>query len=309
MIRLGSVTPQGQVRYHTIMSQSSYPSRRSIIRAAAAISVVASIPFAGCAKESTSASPEAPPSDPWHGLKAGIATYSFRKLPLDACIKGIQRVDLHYCSIKDAHLPLKSTTEQRKEVSEQFRNAGITPLSCGNITIKNEAMARQAFEYARDIGVPTIVCAPDPSTLPMLDKMVKEFDIKLAIHNHGPEDPHFKSPTEVWEAIESVDPRIGLCIDVGHTFRAGEDPAEAMRKYKTRLYDCHFKDVSDPHGKSAKAEVEVGRGVMNIPVMLTALLEIKYAGHLGFEHEKTPEDPIPGVAESVGYTKGVLRMM
>jgi sugar phosphate isomerase/epimerase len=281
-----------------------------MIRAAAAMTVVAGFPLTGCAKEPSSAAPStAPPSDPWRGLKAGIATYSFRKLALDACIKGIQRVDLHYCSIKDAHLALTSTPEQRKEVSKQFRDAGIMPLSCGNITIKNEAMARQAFEYARDIGVPTIVCAPDPDTLPMLDKMVKEFDVKLAIHNHGPEAPHFKSPTEVWEAIQSVDPRIGLCIDVGHTFRAGEDPAEAMRKYKTRLYDCHFKDVADPHGKGAQVEVEVGRGVMNIPAMLAALLEIKYAGHLGFEHEKTPQDPLPGVAESVGYTKGLLRVM
>jgi sugar phosphate isomerase/epimerase len=280
-----------------------------MIRTAAAMTVVAAFPLTGCAKESSGPSPSAsPPSDPWRGLKIGVATYSFRKLRLDACIKGIQRVDLHYCSIKDAHLPLASTSEQRKEVSKQFRDAGITPLSCGNITIKNEAMARQAFEYARDIGVPTIVCAPDPSTLPMLDKMVKEFDIKLAIHNHGPEAPHFKSPTEVWEAIQNVDPRIGLCIDVGHTFRAGEDPAEAIRKYKTRLYDCHFKDVANAHGKNAQVEVEVGRGVMNVPAMLAALLEINYAGHVGFEHEKTPEDPIPGLAESVGYTKGVLRM-
>lgn len=256
-----------------------------------------------------SGAPVATSADPWRGLKMGIATYSFRKLPLDACIKGIQRVDLHYCSIKDAHLSLKSTAEERKAVAKQFRDAGITPLSCGNITIKNEAAAREAFEYARDIGLPTIVCAPDPATLPMLDKIIKEFDIRLAIHNHGPEDPHFKGPTEVWNAIQDVDPRIGLCIDVGHTFRAGEDPAEAIRKYHTRLYDCHFKDVGDAHGKSAKVEVEMGRGQMDVPAMLAALLSINFAGHVGFEHEKTPEDPIPGVAESVGYCKGILRVM
>jgi inosose dehydratase len=249
------------------------------------------------------------PSDPWRGLKVGVATYSFRKIPLDLCIAGIRRVDLHYCSIKEAHLALNSTTGQRKQVSQTFRDAGITPLSCGNITIKDEASARQAFEYARDIGVPTIVCAPDPSTLPMLDKMIKEFDIKLAIHNHGPEAPHFKTPTEVWEAIQNVDPRIGLCIDIGHTFRAGEDPAEAIRKYKARLYDCHFKDVSDARGKNTKVEVEVGRGVMDIPGIVAALLEVKFAGHVGFEHEKTAESPLPGLAESVGYTKGVLRVM
>jgi sugar phosphate isomerase/epimerase len=289
------------------MIQSQSLSRRSLLKAGV-VSAVAGLPLSACAGEQTQA-PSSPGSDPWRGLKVGVATYSFRKLPLDLCIKGIQRVDLHYCSIKDVHVALNSTTEQRKQVAQTFRDAGITPLSCGNITIKNEAMGRQAFEYARDLGVPTIVCAPDPGTLPVLDKMIKEFDIKLAIHNHGPEAPHFKTPTEVWEAIQTVDPRIGLCIDVGHTYRAGEDPAEAIRKYKARLYDCHFKDVADAHGKNTKVEVEVGRGMMDIPGMLRALLSINFAGHVGFEHEKTAENPLPGLAESVGYTKGVLRMI
>ena len=238
----------------------------------------------------------------------GIASYSFRKLPLEVCIKDIQRVNLHYVSIKDAHLPMKSTAEQRKQVSKQFRDAGITPLSCGNITLKNnEAACRQAFEYVRDVGAPTMVCAPDPDALPLLDKLVKEYDIKLAIHNHGPESPHFKSPLDVWPAVQPFDARIGLCIDVGHTARAGTDPAEAMRTCKARLYDCHFKDVSEVHAKNTRVELEVGRGVLNIPAMLAALLEINFAGHLGFEYEKDPEDPLAGVAESVGYTKGVLK--
>ncbi|HSU65701.1 MAG TPA: sugar phosphate isomerase/epimerase, partial [Tepidisphaeraceae bacterium] len=242
------------------------------------------------------------------GLKVGVATYSFRKQPLDECIKGIQRVDLHYCSIKDFHLPINSTKEQRQEVSKKFRDAGITPLSCGNITLKNdEAKCRQAFEYVRDVGAPTMVCAPDPDALPLLDKLVKEYDLKLAIHNHGPESPHFKSPMDVWPAIQQFDSRIGLCIDVGHTARAGTDPAHAMLTCKTRLYDCHFKDVSDLHGKSSKVEVEVGRGVLDVRSMLRALLEIGFAGHVGFEFEKNPENPLPGLAESVGYTKGVLR--
>ncbi|HEY2585325.1 MAG TPA: sugar phosphate isomerase/epimerase [Tepidisphaeraceae bacterium] len=289
------------------MTQSNPSSRRSFLKAGT-IAAVTALPLSACAQPVERPVPAAP-ADPWRGLKVGVATYSFRKIPLDATIQGIQRVDLHYCSIKEAHLPLNSTTEQRKQVSQAFRDARITPLSCGNITIRNEAMARQAFEYARDIGVPTIVCAPDPDTLPMLDKMVKEFDIKLAIHNHGPEAPHFKTPTEVWEAIQTVDPRIGLCIDVGHTFRGGDDPAADIRKYKSRFYDCHMKDVSDRRGKSARVEVEVGRGVMDIPGILAALLEVKFAGHVGFEHEKTAESPLPGLAESVGYTKGVLRMM
>ena len=267
----------------------------------------ASLPLGAIAAQSPA--PSQAPSEPWRGLKVGVATYSYRKLPLDACIKGIQRVALHYCSIKEFHLPLKSTTAQRKEVSQKFRDAGITPLSCGNITIKNdEPGTRNTFEYARDIGVPAIVCAPDPDALPLLDKLVKEFDIRIAIHNHGPEAKHFKSPLEVWAAVQNLDPRVGLCIDVGHTARAGTDPVAAIRTCSARLYDLHFKDINNPHGRNAGAsEVEVGRGILDVPGMLRALLDIGYSHHVGFEHEKDFNTPIPGVAESVGYTKGVLR--
>lgn len=248
--------------------------------------------------------------DPWRGLKVGLASYSFRKLPLDACIKGTQRVALHYVSIKEFHLPLNSSQDQRKAVAQKFRDAGITPISCGVITLKNdESSARNAFEYARDIGVPTIVCDPAPEALPLLDKLVKLYDIRLAIHNHGPEAKHFKSPYDAWKAVQEFDARIGLCIDVGHSARAGADPAEAIRACKARLYDLHFKDIADRKGKNAGAEVEVGRGVLDAPAMLRAMLEINYAGHVGFEHEKDPQDPIPGVAESAGYTKGVLKEM
>lgn len=288
-----------------MMQTPQFPSRRSVLKAAAA-GAAAAIPLSALGAPVASPSPAA--SDPWRGLKVGVASYSLRDLPLDACIHAIQRVALHFVSIKDRHLPMNSTAEQRKEVAQKFRSAGIEPISCGVVTIKNdEKNARNAFEYARDIGVPTIICDPDPAALPLCDKLVKEYGIKLAIHNHGPEAKHFKSPYDVRKTVQEFDPRIGLCIDVGHTARAGVDPPEAIRTCKARLYDLHFKDISDPHGRSAATEVEVGRGVLDIPGMLRALIEINYAGHVGFEHEKDPKDPIPGLAESVGYTKGVLR--
>ena len=168
----------------------------------------------------------ADPRDPWLGLKMGIATYSFSKLKLDAAIEGIKRVDLHYCSIKDAHLSLKSTSDERKAVAKKFKDAGITPLSCGNISPgDNEANIRNVFEYARDAGIPTIVCSPTKASIPTLDKYVKEFDIKVAIHNHGPEDKVWPSPFDAWEAVQSFDERMGLCIDVGHTARTGSTPS------------------------------------------------------------------------------------
>jgi len=246
--------------------------------------------------------------DGWRGLKAGVASYTLRKLPLDAAIVAIRRVGLSYVSIKDFHLPLDSTAAERKAVAAKFKAGGVTPLSCGNITMENDSTnVRRAFEYARDVGVPTIVCSPHPDSMPILDAMVKEFDIKLAIHNHGPEDKRFPSPHDVWKAVEKYDRRIGLCIDVGHTARAKVDPAEAIRRYKDRLYDLHFKDIEStaPDGKT----VEAGRGVLDLKSILQATLDVRYPHLFSFEYEKDENDPVPGLAETIGYTRGLLAGM
>jgi inosose dehydratase len=246
-------------------------------------------------------------ADPWLGLKIGVATYTVRELPIEEAIKAIKRVGLKYVSIKNVknHIDLSHTPEERKQRAQMFKDAGLIPLSVGNVGMKNdEADIRRAFEYARDIGVSTMVCAPHKDSVPILDKMVKEFDIKLAIHNHGPEDKQFPSPYDVMKAVEKYDKRIGLCIDVGHTARANVDPAESILKCRERLYDIHMKDISALGNKNTP--IESGRGILNIKSILAALLKIKYQGLVGFEYEKDKEDPVPGLAESVGYTKGLL---
>jgi sugar phosphate isomerase/epimerase len=207
------------------------------------------------------------------------------------------------------HLPLKSTPEQRKEVTAKFAAAEITALSCGVVAMPNkEETIKQAFEYARDAGIPTIVISPAPEALPLIEKYVKEFNIPVAIHNHGPEDKTgFHAPADVWAAVEKLDERVGLCIDVGHTSKAGADPAESIRKFASRLHDVHFKDVADK-GPKAKT-VECGRGVLDIRGMFQALLDIKYAHAVSFEFEKDADDPLPGLAETVGYCKGVISDM
>ena len=246
--------------------------------------------------------------DPWRGLKVGVASYTLRKLPLDAAIAAIQRVGLHYVSIKDFHLPMNSTPAERKAVAQKFKDAGITPLSCGNVSMENDAAnIRHAFEYARDAGLPTIVCSPHPDSMKLLDAAVKEFDIRLAIHNHGPEDKRFPSPYDVWKAVQPYDKRIGLCIDVGHTTRAKVDPAEAIRKCRERLYDCHMKDIESaaPNART----IEGGRGVIDMGACFRALLDVNYPHLVSFEYEKDENDPVPGLAETVGYAKGLLARM
>jgi inosose dehydratase len=283
-------------------------SRRDFARLG--ISAVGLAPLAGLSPAARAAAPEdrSRSIDPWLGLKVGIASYTFSRLPLDEAIRDIRQVGVHYVSIKDAHLPLKSTAEQRKAVAQKFLDADLKPLSCGNIRITDdESETRNTFEYARDAGIPTIVCSPTRKSLTFLDAMVKEFDIRIAIHNHGPEDKTWPSPYDVWEGVQNHDERIGLCIDVGHTARCGVDPSEAIRKCAPRLYDLHIKDLSAIEVKSRP--VEVGRGVLDIRKILKSLLDIKYAYHVGLEYEKDMKDPfavLAGAAESIGYIRGVL---
>ena len=146
--------------------------------------------------------------------------------------------------------------------------------------------------------------APRADSMAILDKMVKEFDIKLAIHNHGPEDKRFPSPYDVFKAVEKLDRRVGLCIDVGHTARAGVNPAEAILKCRERLYDLHMKDISALGNRNTP--VESGRGILDVRSILQSLLKIQYQYMMAFEYEKDADDPVPGLAESVGYTKGLL---
>ena len=208
-------------------------------------------------------------ADRWLGLKIGVATYTVRELPIEEAIKAVQRVGLKYVSIKNVknHIDLSHTTEERKQRAQMFCDAGLVPLSVGNVGMKNdEADMRRAFEYVRDVGVPTMVCSParDAGDLDKwvktLDKLVKEFDIKLAIHNHGPEDKQFPSPYDVMKAVEKYDKRIGLCIDVGH-IGARVDPAESYLKCRERLYDVHLKDISALGDRNTP--IEGGRAIFN----------------------------------------------
>ncbi len=283
-------------------------SRRQMFKAAglaAAMPALSNVSFASYLNTSTTTEP-----DPWMGLKVGVATYTLRELPIEEAIAGVQRVGLKYVSIKNVknHIDLSHTSEQRKQRAQMFRDAGLTILSTGNVTMRgSEAELRQAFEFAKDLGVSSIVCAPNHDVLPTLDKLVKEYDIRLAIHNHGPEDTFFPSPFDVMRAVESLDKRIGLCIDVGHTARAGVDPAESIIKCRDRLYDVHLKDISAMGNKNTP--IEAGRGILDLKSILAALLKIEFKGHAGFEYEKDAKDPVPGLAESVGYNKALLASM
>jgi hypothetical protein len=234
----------------------------------------------------------------------GMAGYTFREFTVEKTIEMMKRTGVTNLSLKDFHMPMNSSQEQINEVIQKFKSAGIYIYTVGVVYMKTQESVDQAFEYAKMAGVKMIVGAPDYALLPYVEKKIKTYDFKMAIHNHGPDNPLYPNATDIWNHIKDLDARIGICIDIGHTTRDGQDPSVDILKYRSRIYDMHVKDVD----KAAKEgiTVEMGRGIIDIPKVIETLRKIKYSGRCSLEFEKDMSDPLPGIAESIGYLKGVM---
>ncbi|MCF7972377.1 MAG: sugar phosphate isomerase/epimerase [Phycisphaerae bacterium] len=237
----------------------------------------------------------------------GLASYTLRQFDLDQVIAMTKRVGLTRITLKSMHMPLDASDAQIKSMAQKVRRAGLDLYGAGVIYMKNEAQVQEAFHYAQVAGLKVIVGVPDHPLLPLVEKKVKETDICVAIHNHGPGDNVYPAPASVYDRVKTLDKRIGLCMDIGHTQRLGIDPCDAARQCADRLLDVHIKDVSSATAQGAT--LEIGRGVIDIPGFLTTLKQIGYARTVGFEYEKDADDPMPGLSESVGYVRGVLDTM
>jgi len=237
-------------------------------------------------------------------FELGMASYTFRAFGVDEAIAMTRRLGLRPVTFKSMHLPLDAPDESIRATVAKATAAGLDVYGGGVIYMTNEAEVRQAFAYARTAGMRMIIGVPNPELLSLAETHVKRSGIKLAIHNHGPTDKLYPTPESVYGLVESLDHGIGLCVDVGHTQRAGIEPSIAVRRFSDRLLDIHVKDVSAP---TAKGEtVEIGRGVIDIPKFLRTLIKINYSGSVSLEYEKDEKDPLPGAAESIGYLRGLL---
>ena len=234
----------------------------------------------------------------------GMAGYTFREFNAEKTIEMMKRIGVSNLSLKDFHMPLTSTREQIGETLAKFRAGGINVYTLGVIYMKTQEAVDQAFNYASMAGVGMIVGAPDYELLPYVEKKVKSSGIKIAIHNHGPDNPLYPNARDIWDHVKDRDARIGICIDIGHTLRDGQDPAADIIKYAPRIFDVHIKDV-DKASKEGRT-VEMGRGLIDIPAVVASLRRIKYSGSCSLEFEKDMKDPLAGIAESIGYFKGVM---
>ncbi|MBB5344306.1 sugar phosphate isomerase/epimerase family protein [Tunturibacter empetritectus] len=243
-------------------------------------------------------------------IQLGLASYTFRNFTRDQMIGFMKQLNITNLNVKDIkdHLPV-DPTEEAKALAD-YTAAGIKLHAAGAIYFPkdDDADIRSKFEYCKRAGISLIVAGdPSPETLPRVEKFVKEYDIRIAIHNHGPEDKLWHSPLDILKAVKNMDPRIGCCIDVGHTVRAGTDVVQAIHEVGPRLFDVHMKDLTNFDSK--ESQVAVGDGIMPVRGIFEALIKTKYQGFVDLEYEVHADDPMPGVIASFSYMRGVLAGM
>jgi len=279
-------------------------SRRTVLRSAALVTAA----LATSSPRSLLA--QSPKQEKASPIRLGLASYTFREFTREQMIEHLKQLNMADLNAKDVkdHLPTDPT--QEAAAVTDYTAAGVRLHAVGAIYFPkdDDADIRAKFEYAKRAGVSVIVAGdPTPATLPRVERFVKEYDIRLAIHNHGPEDPLWASPLDILKAIKGLDPRIGCCIDVGHTVRAGTDVVDAIHAVGPRLFNMHIKDLTSFTDK--QSQVAVGDGKMPVRAIFEALIATHYQGFVDLEYEVHADDPMPGVIRSLAYMRGVLAGM
>jgi sugar phosphate isomerase/epimerase len=243
-------------------------------------------------------------------IQLGVASYTFRDFTRAQLIGYMKQLNLTALNCKDVkdHLPMDPTAEAA--AMADYAANGIQVHAMGTVYFPKDEDddIRSKFEYAKRAGVKVIVTGdPSVATLPRIERFVKEYDIRIAIHNHGPEDKIWPSPYDVLKVVKNMDPRIGCCIDIGHAARAGANVPQAVRDVGPRLFNMHAKDLLS--FDSRESQVAVGEGIMPIREIFESLIAIRYEGFVDLEYEINEKDPMPGVVESFAFMRGVIRGM
>ena len=240
------------------------------------------------------------------GLKLGVASYSLRHFSREQAIDMTKSLGVRYINFKSVHLPYDASPAEIATARQEVAAAGLEIVGGGLITFETDTDdgVKKYFDYAKAAGMPVMVSTCKPSVLPRVEKFVKQYSIKVALHNHGPEDEDFPSPYDVLKAVKGLDPRVGLCMDIGHTVRTGTDVVRAAVDAGPRLLDMHAKDLRDL--KVKESQCIVGEGKIPIVALFRQLERMRYAGYVNLEYEIDETDPMPGMKQSFAYMRGVL---
>jgi sugar phosphate isomerase/epimerase len=280
------------------MSKKDGVSRRDFVRSGAVVAGVFAAPSIFSAQE--------PPS-PNEPIRLGLASYTFRNFNRTQLIGFMKQLNVFSLNAKDVKDHLPTDPQEESAALADYAAAGIKLHAAGAIYFPKDEDAdiRAKFEYCKRAGIDVIVAGdPAPETLPRIEKFVKEYDIRIAIHNHGPEDKHFPTPQSVLEVVRKLDKRCGLCMDIGHSARTGVDVVETIAGAGDRLFDMHVKDLRDM--KVKESQCDIGDGKMPFPAIFKQLKKMGYTGCVNMEYEVPVKDPTVGMLRSLSYMRGVL---
>jgi sugar phosphate isomerase/epimerase len=236
-------------------------------------------------------------------IRLGVASYSLRKFKRPQCIEMVKACGTPYVNIKSFHLPYELSPQEIAAARKEFDDAGLKVVGSGNNGLTKEADIAKLFDYATAARFPLLVIAPKPELLPKIEEAVKKSGIAVAIHNHGPEDKVFPAPGDALKLIKDMDPRVGLCVDIGHTTRAGKDVVKEIADAGARVLDLHMKDLKDL--LDPKTQVPVGEGKMPIAEIFKQLVKQGFAGYANLEYEIQADDPLPGMKKSFDFMRKV----
>jgi sugar phosphate isomerase/epimerase len=237
-------------------------------------------------------------------IKIGIAGFSYRNFDIDQTLQMISSMGVKYFSVKDWWLPLDSTKEQMDQFKAKCASYGVEGYILGPIYMKSVAEVDRAFAYAGRYGSTMFIGVPDYELIGYVIEKVRETGIKVAIHTNGPDGAAFPDIYKIVEMVKDPDLGVGCCLDMGHSVRSGEDIAKIVKKYHKWIYDVHIKDETAP--SKAGETWEMGRGVIDFRPIVKALRKVGYTGVLSVEFEKNGDNPHHGIAESIGYLRGIL---
>ncbi len=227
--------------------------------------------------------------DPYRGFKMGIQSYSLRGYKVNEALEHTKKLGLHYWEAYPEHIKVGSVPTYIAEQKALLAGADVKLVAFGVVGFNdNEAKAREYFDFAKAIGIESLSADPakNEATFKLLDKLVEEYGVNIAIHNHGPGASYDKID-DVVKWVKDHHPRIGACVDTGHYLRSKENPVEALERLKDRVFGVHLKDVKD-----AKTFKILGEGDLDVPGCLKVLQKNKYKYCLALEYEENPQNPI-----------------
>jgi sugar phosphate isomerase/epimerase len=295
------------------------PSRRRLLEAGgAALFGSAVLPLLGGSNQDEKKKQEKGerPADGFGGFRVGAQSYTFRQFNVEQALQRIHDLGLRYVELTRIHVPANSTTEQLQAIVRRCRELEITPVGYGVETFTRDAAAnRRIFELGRTLGVRYLSADPDPDSFDSLDTLVREFNINIAIHPHGPVGGRNNQRLHRWysaevimQAVRDHDRRIGSCLDTGHLIRAAQldrrlDPAAEVRTMGNRNFAMHLKD----HDNRNHTDVVFGRGVLDVPAVLRALRAVHFDGYISIEYEANPANPSPDVRACLDVFRTAVR--